>query len=156
MYVNYEGFLNLVKGTDKFWSLNILTDVKLSKLCQWILHKTKVMVHTYITIYIATLFTFNLRVYFLKSENMFILPTYAPENALAYLILMCQEIVLLWCIPPSVVCFDVFFLTVIILSQIQFKLLNNQIEDMLLNRPERKNFQEQLKKWVDHHNYMLR
>ncbi|CAH1993307.1 unnamed protein product [Acanthoscelides obtectus] len=105
----------------------------------------------------SNLFGFCCQTFF-SDENILPLACYKPDWVPFYSFWFLQVLVIFFGVNMAVICLDTLIMTLIVLTHIQFRLLNHEVENLYsygLGQGNRKYFVNKLKKIVRHHNFLL-
>ncbi|CAH1993315.1 unnamed protein product [Acanthoscelides obtectus] len=148
--------LQYVRST--FWKESDLDVTDEEKyICKIYYSKLKIAMYIFACSCTSNLFGFCCQTFF-SDEDILPLACYKPEWVPFYSFWFLQVLVIFFGVNMAVICFDTLIMTLIVLTHIQFRLLNHEVENLYsygLGQGNRKYFVNKLKKIVRHHNFLL-
>ncbi|CAH1105164.1 unnamed protein product [Psylliodes chrysocephalus] len=156
-YKQHDKIIDLLKDGKQFWNVNELEDEKEKKQILKYLWYLKTILGYFLALAIPTSLMIILRP--LLQQGALPFKSYTPENKYYYYPIVAAEqytMVIIYC---GCISFDTFFGSTIILTAIQFKMLNKEIQRVLastlVNEEDQRLVRIKLKKCIEHHNFLL-
>nr|CAI5844631.1 unnamed protein product [Callosobruchus analis] len=142
----------------KFWKESDLDMTDEEKLiCKKYYTRLKIAMYVFACSCTSNLFGFCCQTFF-SDEDILPLACYKPDWVPFYPFWFLQVLIIFLGINMPVICLDTLIMTLIVLTHIQFKLLNHEVENLYsygFRNGNRKYFVNKLRKIVRHHNFLL-
>nr|UTN00932.1 odorant receptor [Semanotus bifasciatus] len=152
LYIKRSSLLDLLKRSTNVWDVDEIENEEVIEACIKTIKNLRYFCVFFLITAILTSSSFVLRPVIL--EDM-VFNSYVPKNMPVLILDGIQAYVFLVGIFVPTVTFDIFFVSLTILIQVQFKILNCQLKEILHNSRHSKHripFQAKLKAWINHHN----
>nr|CAH7768028.1 unnamed protein product [Callosobruchus chinensis] len=142
----------------KFWKesdLDITDEEKY--ICKKYYTRLKIAMYVFASSCTSNLFGFCCQTFF-SDQDILPLDCYKPDWLPFYPFWFLQVLVIFFGVNMAVICLDTLIMTLIVLTHIQFRLLNHEVENLYsygFQNGNRKYFLNKLRKIVRHHKFLL-
>lgn len=155
LYFNQDSLTHLIKEIDdKFWKIEEMElDNDVIKYYSRKQSQIKILVRFLVGLSYSTVVIFYFPV-LVSGKNVLPFDAYQPPWLTLKQISFLQIFVAIFSVIPSLSAAMILLMTFCVLTQLQFRLLNIEIEKTL--KKENVNFQAKLKQVVDHSSFLLR
>ncbi|KAJ8967750.1 hypothetical protein NQ314_002629 [Rhamnusium bicolor] len=148
----------LTRMKNQFWKIEDIEDEELKSSHMHTLKSLKDRFHLFNILCIITTFSFTCRTFILDGDFL-AFDSYRPEWISFYLLLLYESLVFVVGIYFPVLGTDMFMMSLLTLTQAQFKLLNHEIKKIFNAQTKMEEDMEivnkRIRKYVDQHNFLL-
>lgn len=141
--------------TTNFWNLEHLKKQKSINIYVSLHRRLKNKCHVLLTFYVGTIFAFYLGPFFSEGDVL-IYECYRPPWMPYYCIMALMDTIGTLSTLLAMIPVDIFFMSLASLAQIQFKLLNEELESLFENfDDEGEAVRVKIKTCINHHSFLL-
>nr|CAI5843586.1 unnamed protein product [Callosobruchus analis] len=145
----------LINKSLKFWDLEDYEEELISS-CEKSYKFVTAMLYLLPAAALGNCFAFNATALFLGDEVRFLFPIYKPSFIPGFVIYLAQNYIIFG-VTAATLSYDGILLSCIVMLEVQFKLLNNKLRTLFVGQEHHIiNVDEDIRKCVDHHNYLLK
>ncbi|XP_023016125.2 odorant receptor 63a [Leptinotarsa decemlineata] len=157
LQLQHDGVRDMLEQTNHFWNIEeVEFEEERNEISKFLKYMKTILYYFMAFACMPTIF-FCFRP-FLLHERVLVFNSYIPEFVPYFIMLLVEDYAFL-IIYVACVSFDIFFATLVVLTKVQFQLLNQEIRRVVainIEADEDANFvRNKLKKCVDHHNFLL-
>ncbi|XP_074036938.1 uncharacterized protein [Leptinotarsa decemlineata] len=143
----------ILKKTKEFREFDEIKNKSLKRVCKQIIHNLSI---TFYLLFISASLTVLVFIFSpLLVQKCTILEIYEPKTIPQPFWILLQVYCIIFGVFFPIISYDVFYMSIIILLKVRFKILNWKVGVILQGPKEEKSARNPINNWVLHHNYLL-